>query len=296
MTRTSARPLDIGLTALAPTIWGATYLVTTTLLPEGVPITVALLRALPAGLLLLLILRKLPTWDWVPKLLVLGGLNFTLFFTCLFIAAYRLPGGVAATLGATQPLIVLILARLVLQNPVRPLAILAGIAGVLGVACLVLSPDAALDPIGIIAALIGAVSMATGTVMSRKWAPPVPPLVFTSWQLIAGGILLLPLALLIDPPLPALSLANISGFLFLGLIGGALAYFLFFRGIATIGPERVAPLGFLSPVTAVLLGVVIAHETLSAPQMIGMVLIFGSVWLGQYAQNRPLSTKFEAAE
>ncbi|WP_066709377.1 EamA family transporter [Celeribacter ethanolicus] len=283
-----AHPRDIALTALAPTIWGATYLVTTTLLPQGIPVTVALLRALPAGLLLLLILRKLPTWDWVPKLLVLGGLNFTLFFICLFIAAYRLPGGVAATLGATQPLIVLILARLLLGYAIRPLAVLAGIAGLIGVACLVLSPDAALDPVGITAALIGALSMATGTVLSRKWSPPVPPLVFTSWQLIAGGVLLLPLALLIDPPLPALSLANVSGFLFLGLIGGALAYFLFFRGIATIGPERVAPLGFLSPVTAVLLGVLVARETLSLPQIIGMTLIFGSVWLGQYAQSRPL--------
>ncbi|ATG46936.1 EamA family transporter [Celeribacter ethanolicus] len=283
-----AHPRDIALTALAPTIWGATYLVTTTLLPQGIPVTVALLRALPAGLLLLLILRKLPTWDWVPRLLVLGGLNFTLFFICLFIAAYRLPGGVAATLGATQPLIVLILARLLLGYAIRPLAVLAGIAGLIGVACLVLSPDAALDPVGITAALIGALSMATGTVLSRKWSPPVPPLVFTSWQLIAGGVLLLPLALLIDPPLPALSLANVSGFLFLGLIGGALAYFLFFRGIATIGPERVAPLGFLSPVTAVLLGVLVAHETLSLPQIIGMALIFGSVWLGQYAQSRPL--------
>jgi probable blue pigment (indigoidine) exporter len=283
-----AHPRDIALTALAPTIWGATYLVTTTLLPQGIPVTVALLRALPAGLLLLLILRKLPTWDWVPRLLVLGGLNFTLFFICLFIAAYRLPGGVAATLGATQPLIVLILARLLLGYAIRPLAVLAGIAGLIGVACLVLSPDAALDPVGILSALIGAVSMATGTVLSRKWSPPVPPLVFTSWQLIAGGVLLLPLALLIDPPLPALSLANVSGFLFLGLIGGALAYFLFFRGIATIGPERVAPLGFLSPVTAVLLGLLVARETLSLLQIIGMALIFGSVWLGQYAQSRPL--------
>ncbi|SFI88567.1 EamA family transporter [Celeribacter neptunius] len=295
MSRTDPKRSDIALTALAPTIWGATYLVTTRLLPEGVPITVALLRALPAGLLLLLFLRRLPPLHFVPKLLVLGALNFTLFFTCLFIAAYRLPGGVAATLGATQPLIVLILARIALQNPIRPLAVVAGLAGILGVACLVLSPEAQLDATGVIAALIGALSMATGTVMSRKWAPDAPALVFTSWQLIAGGVLLLPLALTIDPPLPPLTLANVSGFLFLGLIGGALAYFLFFRGIATIGPERVAPLGFLSPVTAVLLGVFIAHETLSPLQMLGMALVLGSVWLGQYAQTRTARPRFKPA-
>ena len=283
---TPPRTADIMLAALAPAIWGATYLVTTEFLPEGIPITVALLRAMPAGLLLLLVLRKLPPWRFLPKLLVLGGLNFTLFFICLFVAAYRLPGGVAATLGATQPLIILLLARLALHSPIRPLAIVAGLLGLVGVACLVLSPDSQLDPIGVAAALLGALSMATGTVMSRKWAYPVPPLVFTCWQLLAGGLLLWPMAILMEPPLPPLSGANIIGFLFLGLIGGALAYFLFFRGIATIGPARVAPLGFLSPMTAVVLGLLITHETLSGPQIIGMALILGSVWLGQYAQSQ----------
>ena len=117
---TPPRTADIMLTALAPAIWGATYLVTTEFLPEGIPITVALLRAMPAGLLLLLVLRKLPPWRFLPKLLVLGGLNFTLFFICLFVAAYRLPGGVAATLGATQPLIILLLARLAPAQPDPP--------------------------------------------------------------------------------------------------------------------------------------------------------------------------------
>src|SRR5690606_11104627 len=59
-TFTVTRGGDLLLTAIAPAIWGSTYLVTTELLPQGVPVTVALLRALPAGLLLLLLLRRLP--------------------------------------------------------------------------------------------------------------------------------------------------------------------------------------------------------------------------------------------
>ncbi len=58
------RQSDLFLTALAPAIWGSTYYVTTQHLPDGYPITVAMLRALPAGLLLLLIVRQLPAKEW----------------------------------------------------------------------------------------------------------------------------------------------------------------------------------------------------------------------------------------
>ena len=101
MTRTG----DILLTATAPAIWGSTYIVTTELLPPGYPLTVAMLRALPAGLLLLLIVRQLPQGIWWPRTFLLGALNFSFFWAMLFVSAYRLPGGVAATVGAIQPLI-----------------------------------------------------------------------------------------------------------------------------------------------------------------------------------------------
>ena len=58
------RGSDLLLTALAPAIWGSTYVITTSFLPSFAPMTVALLRALPAGLLLLLIVRRLPTGIW----------------------------------------------------------------------------------------------------------------------------------------------------------------------------------------------------------------------------------------
>ena len=134
----TAHPGDLLLTALAPAIWGSTYLVTTQLLPQGYPVTVSLLRALPAGLLLLAWTRRLPAGRWWARAFVLGALNFTLFWIMLFVSAYRLPGGVAATLGAVQPLLVVFLARLFLGTPVRLRAVLAAVAGVIGVALLVL--------------------------------------------------------------------------------------------------------------------------------------------------------------
>jgi len=273
---------DLILTALAPAIWGSTYLVTTELLPAGYPLTVAFLRALPAGLLLLLLGGQLPKGRWWGRIMVLGALNFSIFWTLLFVAAYRLPGGVAATLGAAQPLIVVFLARLALGTAVRLVAVMAAIAGLAGVALLVLSPTAiALDPVGIVAGLGGALSMAAGTILTRKWQPKASLLTFTAWQLTAGGVLLLPLAFWFEPSLPPLTGRNIAGFAYLGLIGAAFTYFLWFRGIARLEPAGVATLGLFSPMTAVLLGWIVLGQGLGILQMLGMGIVLVSVWLSQ---------------
>ena len=98
-TASSSVWLDALATALGPVIWGSTYIVTTELLPPDRPFTAALLRTLPAGLLLVLWCRRWPTWgDGVGwrRLLVLAALNIGVFQALLFVAAYRLPGGVAA--------------------------------------------------------------------------------------------------------------------------------------------------------------------------------------------------------
>lgn len=287
MEMTLMQTRDLILTALAPAIWGSSYIVTTNFLPGHSPFTVALLRALPAGLLLLLLVRQLPPMTWVPKLLVLGALNFSLFWTFLFLSAYRLPGGVAATLGAVQPLVVVFLSGLVLNAPIRLASILAAALSIAGVALLVLTPAAQLDTIGVLAGLGGALSMAAGVVLTRKWQPPVPPLTFTAWQLTAGGLLLIPLTLCTVPEIPRFTAENILGLAYMSLIGGALTYILWFRGLARIDPSAVSLLGVLSPLTAVILGWLFMQETLNHYQMIGAALALFSLWLGQQGAKAP---------
>ncbi|NSZ61667.1 EamA family transporter [Agrobacterium tumefaciens] len=285
MKKNTTYAADVLVTALAPAIWGTTYFVTTELLPHGYPFHVAMLRALPAGILLLLLVRKLPEGIWWPRSLILGALNFSFFWAMLFVSAYRLPGGVAATVGAVQPLIVIGLSRLFLAAPVRPLAIVAGLLGIVGVALLVLAPSAAaLDAVGVAAGLAGAVSMAFGTVLTRKWRPPVSNLTFTAWQLTAGGILLLPVAYFLEPALPAPTAANILGMAYLGIIGAALTYFVWFRGLARIEPSAAASLGFLSPVVATLLGWLALGQSLTPVQIVGFVAVLFSIWLSQRSQ------------
>ncbi|WP_343081376.1 EamA family transporter [Ostreiculturibacter nitratireducens] len=281
-----SRTTDILLTALAPAVWGSTYLVTTEALPAGYPVTMAALRALPAGLLLLAFTRCMPPRAWLGRTFLLGSLNFALFWVLLFVAAYRLPGGVAATLGALQAMMVILMARGWLGTPIRAGAIAAAAAGALGVALLLIGRDAALDSVGVAAGLGGAASMAAGTVLSRRWQPPVSALSFTAWQLTAGGLILLPFALILEPALPPLTTMNLAGLVWLGLIGAAASYALWFRGVARIEPGAVSMLGMMSPLTAVLLGWVVLGQSLSPLQGLGAAVVLGSVWMGQRA-NRP---------
>lgn len=282
----TSKTTDVFLTALAPATWGASYIISTELLPGWPPLLVALLRALPTGLVLLAITRTLPPRAWIVRIFTLGALNFTIFWAAMFYAAYHLPGGVAATLGAVQPLFVLFLSAWMLGSTVTGVAVFAAVAGVVGVALLILGPEAQLDWSGIIVALIGAVSMGLGTVLSRRWQRDVPPLTFAAWQLTAGGVLLVPVVITSGTPWPVPDVKALIGLAFLGVIGASITYMLFFRGIARLGPAKVSSLGFLSPLSAVLLGWIILGQALGPLQIMGALVIVVSVYASQKAGVR----------
>lgn len=141
-------------------------------------------------------------------------------------------------------------------------------------ALLVLGPVVALDRVGLIAGFLSVVSTAAGYVLAKKWgAPPSASLLaVTAWQLTAGGLLLLPVAGLIEGPLPTLSGAQYALLAYMVLIATALAYALWFRGIASASPVRASLLSRLSPATAILIDVTLGR-TLSVVQWGGLLLI-----------------------
>ncbi|RJL33344.1 EamA family transporter [Bailinhaonella thermotolerans] len=271
------------LTAFAPVVWGTTYVVTTELLPAGHPMFAGLMRALPAGLVALAVTRTLPRGAWWWKAAALGVLNIGVFFPLLFLSAERLPGGVAATLGAAQPLVVALLAVGILRERPSLWRFAWGLAGVAGVGLVVLGPRAAFDAAGIAAGLVGAVSMALGVTLTKRWGRPegVGPVAFGGWQLAAGGLFLLPVTLVAEGPPPAIDGPAALGYLWLGLVGGLLAYVLWFRGITSLPVTSVAVLGLLSPMVAALLGVVILGQTLGPVQLAGFALALAAIVAGQ---------------
>lgn len=275
---------DLTLTILAPLLWGTTYWVTTQWLPPGRPWLSALARALPAGLVLLALSRSLPPRGWLWRSLGLGALNFGLFFPLLFLAAYRLPGGVAATMGAIQPLLVLGLAWPALGQRPRPAQLGLGGLGILGIALLVVGPTAQLDGLGVAASLGASALMAAGTVLTRRWGSPGSLLAATSWQLLAGALILTPLWWALEGPPPALTPGEIGGLAFLSLVNTAFTYVLWFRGIQRLPTAAVTFLPLLSPVVATLIGFFALGQGFSPAQFTGIALVLASVagaqWLG----------------
>ncbi|NUP35759.1 MAG: EamA family transporter [Streptomyces sp.] len=272
----------VALTALAPAAWGTTYVVTTQLLPPGHPLFAGMLRALPGGLLALAITRVFPRGDWWWKATVLGALNIGALYPLLFVAAQRLPGGVAATLSATQPLLVAGLAVALLH--VRPTAwrLTWGVLGVAGVGLVVLGPQARLDVVGVLAGLGGTATMATGIVLTKRWGLPAGagPLTLTGWQLTAGGLLLLPLTLAIEGAPPHIDARAAAGYLWLGSVGGLIASTLWFRGIGKLPVGASAPLVLLSPLVAAVIGVA-RGESLSPVQTFGFALALAALLAAQ---------------
>lgn len=275
-------------TAFAPAAWGTTYLVTTQTLPADRPWLAAGVRALPAGLLLLALVRRLPRGAWWWRSFVLGMLNIGLFFPLIFAAAYRLPGGVAATIGAVSPLLVAGLSLVVLGVVPRPRVLIAGVAGVLGVGLLVLSAQASLDPTGVALMLLATVSMALGTVLSARWGRPqgISPLALTGWQLTWGGLVIVPLMFLVEGTPPAPTGRNLLGFGYLVVIGTALAYVLWFRGIERLGAGVASFLTLVNPLVATIAGLIVLDQTLTVLQILGLVVALGALVLGQRAPRR----------
>ena len=275
----------IALTSLAPAVWGTTYIVTNRALPPGHPVFAALMRTLPAGVLALLASRQLPRGTWWWKSLVLGALNMACFFPLLFVAAQRLPGGVAATLGAAQPIIVAGLAVVVLSEHPSVWRLIWGGIGVVGVALVVLGPQAGLDALGVAAGLGGAVSMGLGVVLTKRWGRPdgVSALSLAGWQLTGAGLLLIVPALVIDGVPAGIDATAVAGYSWLGLVGGLTAYVLWFAGIRRLPVTPTTLLGLLSPLTAALLGHVIADEALTPFQFLGFGLALTAMSVGQLA-------------
>jgi len=267
------------ITLLGPMLWGTTYAVFTETLPVSHPLLTGALRALPAGLILLALNPRIPPLAALKRHAVIGVSNIGLFFALLFVAASRMPGGLAATLGAIQPLVVVLISAWLIGRAPHPVQILAGIAGLIGVGLLVLSPEASPDPIGVAAAIGGALSMSIGTILIDRWGRMGTPLETTTWQLIFGGGILLPVALMVEGLPPAPGLTEMMGYGWLMLMGTAFAYYVWTRGIGRIGPSAIY-LALASPVVATAIGAIALGEWFSPLQWAGMALVIGSTAVG----------------
>jgi probable blue pigment (indigoidine) exporter len=272
------------ITLLAPISWGTTYIVVSQFLPAGRPLLVAAMRVVPAGIVLVLIGLLQSRWRprgagwWRTALMAL--FNFGLFFPLLIVAVYRLPGGVAAAVGGLQPLLVALISAALSRTRPRSVDIVIGSAAAFGVALVVVHPGAGLDPLGGLAAVGANVSFAIGVVLTKRSPAASNRLAATGWQLLLSGLVLVPLALVVEGAPPELSSRNIAGFAYLSLVGTALAFVLWFSGIRRL-PQAAPPLlGLAAPVTGAAIGWAVLDQTLSPVQLAGFALTLGAIAYG----------------
>jgi probable blue pigment (indigoidine) exporter len=279
-----SRQRVVAATVLAPLSWGTTAITVTEFLPKGRPLLVAAMRVLPAGLVLVALGSRQPGWRpigaaWA-RAGVLAACNFALFFPLLAVGIYRLPGGVAASGGGLQPMVVAALTWLLLRRRPRRIDLAVGLVAAIGVAMVVIRPGAGFDRVGLLAVVGANTAFAFGVVLTKRLPVPVNRTATTGWQLLIGAALLVPLALAIEGLPPPPTARNVAGFAYLSLCGTGLAYLVWFNGIRRLPSVAPPLLGLAAPVTGAALGWIVLGQSLSPVQLAGFALALGAISYG----------------
>lgn len=287
-------------------LWGTAMAAMKPLLSGASPLQVATLRLLPAGAVVLLAalalgrrLRVDPAdRGWLVAFALVDG---SLFQGLLTRGLGQTGAGLGSVLIDSQPLLVALLARSLFGEAINPVGWVGLMLGLAGILCLGLpapvlrhwwleGPAALGLPVwshGELWMLAAAAAMAVGTVLSRYASRHSDPVAITGWHMLIGAVPLLAGVLLQGSaltPQPVPLWPDWDGIQWLlaayaALLGSALAYGLFFWFARSGDLTGFTALTFLTPVFALLCGVLLLGEGLRPLQWLGAALALGSVLL-----------------
>jgi drug/metabolite transporter (DMT)-like permease len=269
-------------------IWGSSYLFIKIGVETITPLTLVALRLAIGALVLAIVFRvaggSLPRGPrtWL-HLTVMAVLNIVIPFSLITWAELNVASSLAAILTATTPLFAIVIAALVLRSERITAQRVAGLLlGFIGVVVLV-GPAAfasGSSGLSVIAVLAAAASYGAATVYARRTLTGTPPM---ASALLQVGIALLisgSLALVLEgaPTLPTDAPALVA-LAWLGVLGSGAAYLIYFRLIRAWGATRTAAVTYLMPVVGIVLGSMVANETVDLRVGAGAVLVIGGVAL-----------------
>lgn len=268
----------IDFTLLAA-LWGASFLFTRIAVPAFGPFAIADLRtAIAAVVLLSLLVWRGGAAELAPnalRFLLLGAFNSAIPFTLFAYAVLSITAGLASILNATVPLFAALVAWLWLRERLtwlQWLGLAIGFAGVLWLS----ADSASFKPGGtgwaIAAALLASVSYGVSGSLAKRYFAHIRPLAVATGSQIAAAALLFPVTLVYLPPempRPLDWLAAIA----LGVFCTGIAYALYFRLIARVGPTKTMAVTFLIPAFAILWGVVFLAESVTGVMLGGCAVI-----------------------
>jgi drug/metabolite transporter (DMT)-like permease len=286
--------------AIVYVVWGSTYLAIRWTLETIPPFTMAAVRYLVAGAVLLawVKLRGAPrvTLRDLGPAFVTGGLMLLCGNGGVVWAELRIASGLAALLIAVEPLFIVLLQATLPWERRRPSSLaLVGVAfGIAGVLLLV-GPAGGLsggraDPWGAAAVLFAAFAWALGSLLSRRFAPPASPLQATALQMLAGSVLL-GCASGAAGEWSRFSPALVSGrsllaVAYLVIFGSLVAFTAYIWLLRVASPTLVSTYAFVNPVVAVFLGWLLAGEEVGARTLVSAAVIVGAVLLITVGESR----------
>ena len=272
-----------GLLLALSLVWGGSFFFAEVALAALPPFTIVLARLAigAAGLWLVIAVTRttMPSdrMAW-RDLAVMGILNNAIPFGLIVWGQVWITGGLASVLNATTPVFSVVAAHLLTDDEKMTPNRLAGVVlGLLGVVVL-MGPSVLGElgghVLGSVAVLGAAVSYAAAGLWGRRLRH-LPPVAAATGQVTCSTLIILPLALLLEQPwrmeVPPLAVwGSLAG---IGLLSTSVAYLIFFAIVRRAGGSNVMLVTLMIPPGAILLGVAILDEPVSAEQIGGLVLI-----------------------
>jgi probable blue pigment (indigoidine) exporter len=199
-----------------------------------------------------------------------------------------LPSSIAASVMALAPLTLAGLAwPLLAQRPTVRWA-LGSMVGIVGVLLVVGFGTLRVSPAGMMASVLALLASSLGAILTTRWRDDTPLLATTSWQLTAGGLVLLLVAPLVEGAPPRVDAAGIVAYAGIAVVATALAFVCWFTGLRRLPAGTVGLIGLLNPVTGVLLGVLVGGETLTVAQFVGIALVLAAISVSNVARRTPM--------
>ncbi|MGB5411883.1 MAG: DMT family transporter, partial [Woeseiaceae bacterium] len=260
-------------------LWGASFLFMRIAVPEFGAFALAEVRVAIAAVVLLPIVlvrgkRQELTANW-STLAILGAHNTALPFLLFAYAALYLTAGTAAILNATAPIFAAIVAWLWLGEKLTMSRSLGLVIGIIGIYLLVgdkLGAPSSGAGLAAFAAIGASFLYGIGGNYARTRVAHVSSMTVAAGTQVASALLLLPVAIMAWPD-QSPSLRAWAAVAFLGVLSTGLAYILYFRLIANVGPTNAITVTYLIPVFAMILGAVVIDEAITAPMLMGCAVI-----------------------
>lgn len=265
-------------------IWGGSFIFMRVAAPEfGIYVLVAIRTLLATAVLLpLLMLRgsiKEIKRHWLAIALV-GLANTAVPFVLFNYSSLHLEAGVNAILNATAPMFGAIVAWLWLGDKLTKSAIVGLVIGFFGVAVIsqqkVGTGDISFIPI--LTALFATLGYGVAASMMKKWLQGVKPLVVATGSQAMASVMLAPFALATLPEVMPSMNAWLNA-IALSIGGTGIAYILYFKLIADIGPSKAITVAYLVPLFGIVWGILFLQEHLTSQTILGGVLVLLGVAL-----------------